>query len=291
MLKHTGFLAAAALILALAIPGKPLSPSGSWLVDARHSDAQLSTDGTTDFGKTKLNITIGFARVNGTVKLDSSDSAKSAFDFRMYPASSMAPPIDEEGKVKIEWFASHANNTLVCFHSKGAKQTADGRLQTTGTLVLTRVDRNVELTPSEAYAGPVYGQPMIHRLTHEATFVFDFPAAGGQKDGAILASGSTKVVREDFPPLLKTVIATYWPPVVQDRNCQAPSAVGEDYRGAPCTGTFLMSPALPEAPHGANAEDYPGPANFNAVVGERLNIFVHMRLTPGGSGAQAPAGN
>ncbi|MGH9712167.1 MAG: hypothetical protein ACRD5M_02590 [Candidatus Acidiferrales bacterium] len=293
MIKHVALITAAvAAIVTVAIPGKPVSPSGSWVVDARHSDAQLSTDGTTDFGKAKLNVTVGFARVNGTVKLDSSDSAKSAFDFRMYPASAMAPVIDEEGKVKIEWFANHANNTLICFHSKGAQQTGEGRLRTTGTLVLTRVDRNVELTPSEGYTGPVYGPPMIHRLTHEATFVFGFPAAGGsgQKDGAIMASGSTKVVREDFPQLLKTVIATYWPPVVQDRKCETPSSVGEDYSGTPCTGTFLMTQPLPEAPHGANAEDYPGPANFNSVVGQQLTIFVHMRLTPAGSGAKAPAG-
>ena len=290
MFKHVALLAAAAVIFALATPGRPASTSGSWVVDARHSAAQLSTDGTTDFGKTKLNITVGFARVNGTVKLDSSDSAKSAFDFRMYPASAMDPSIDEEGKVRIEWFANHANNTLVCFHSKGSQQTADGRLRTTGTLVVTRVDRNVELTPNEAYAGPVYGSPIIHRTSREATFIFD-PLASGQKDGGISASGSTKVIREDFPQLLKTVIGTYWPPVVQDKNCQTPAGAGEDYSGFPCTGTFLMTPALPSAPHATSGEDYPGPANFNAIVGEHLTIFVHMHLTPSGAGGQSPAGN
>jgi polyisoprenoid-binding protein YceI len=141
----------------LSLSGKPLSPAGSWQVDGRHSDARLSTDDTTDFGKTKVNFTIGFTRVNGVVKLDAAAPTNSAFDFRMYPAGSMAPPIDEEGKVRIEWFANHANSTLMCFHSKGASPAADGRLQTTGNLVLTRVDRNVELTPSEASAGPVYG--------------------------------------------------------------------------------------------------------------------------------------
>lgn len=291
MFKHVALLAAVAVILASSISGEPLSPTGSWQVDARHSDAQLSTDGTTNFGKTKTTLTIGFARVNGTVKLDSADSANSAFDFRMYPACSMAPPIEEgTGKVKIEWFTKHANNTVVCFHSKGTRPTADGRLQTTGTLTLTRVDRNVEVTPSEAYAGPVYGPPMVHRVSHEATFVFDLPAAGGsgQNDGAILASGSTKVIGEDFPQLLKTVIATYWPPVVQDENCRAPAA-GEAYSGPQCTGTFLEAPAVPEMPRTGNEEDYPGPANFNAVVGNQLTILVHMRLTPISSGTQLGA--
>jgi polyisoprenoid-binding protein YceI len=280
MFKRIVLLAAAAT-LPLAFHGKAMSTSGSWRLDASHSDAQISTDGTTDFGKTKIAITVGFARVNGSVKLDSSDPANSTFDFRMYPAGSMAPPIDEEGKVRIDWFANYANSTLVCFHSKGTRQTADGRLQTTGNLVLTRVDRNVQLDPNEAYAGPVYGPPMIHRVVREATFVFDPPTAKGE---AFQTTGSTNVVREDFPQLLKAVIGTYWPPVVQDKNCQVPNP-NEAYSGAQCTGKFLMTPALPEAPHADNAEDYPGPSNFNAVVGERLTILVHMRLTPSGSGA------
>jgi polyisoprenoid-binding protein YceI len=282
MIKYT-VLAAAALILAMAVPRKPVATTGSWQVDASHSDAQLSTDGTTDFGKTKINFAIGLARVNGTVKLDESSSANSAFDFRMYPASSMAPPIDEEGKVRLEWFTHHANSTLICFHSKGAQKTADGRLQTAGNLILTRVDRNVELTPNEAYAGPVYGPPIIHRLIREATFVFDSPTAAG---AAFQTSGSTKVSREDFPQLLTAVIGTYWPPVVQDRDCKVPAA-SEAYSGAQCTGTFLMTPGLPEAPRAANAEDSPGPANFNSVVGSHLTIQVHMRLKPSNSGAAA----
>jgi len=285
MLKQTVLFAAIVVlaILALANPGRSISPAfatGSWVVDGGHSDAQYIADGTTDFGKTKMTFTIGFARVAGVVKLDNSESANSSFDFTTYPATSMAPPMNEEGRVKTQWLVTHANHTLVCFHSKGVKQTADGRLQTTGNLVLTRVDRNVELTPNEAYAGPVYGPPMIHRIIREATFVFDPPTAGG---GAFQSSGSTKVVREDFPQLLKAVIGTYWPPVVQDKNCQVPAA-SEAYSGAQCTGTFLMSPPLPEAPHAANEEDSPGPSNFNAVVGEHLTILVHMRLKPSGSG-------
>ena len=296
MLKHTVPFAAAVVlsILALAIPGRtisPASPAGSWLVDDHHSDARLATDGTTDFGKTKMTFTLGFARVNGTVRLDGNDPANSAFDFRLYPAMSMAPTIDEQGKVKIEWFTHYANNTLVCFHSKGTQQTADGRLQTKGNLTLTRVDRNVELTPSEAYAGPVYGTPMIHRIEREATFVFDFPAAAagsGQKDGGIQASGTTVVVREDFPQLLKAVMATYWPPLVQDENCQA-SAPSEAYRGAQCTGTFLRSMMLPEAPQAGSGEDYPGPGNFNTAVGNQLTILVHMQLKP--NATQRATGN
>src|ERR1700732_3065603 len=110
MLKFAA-LSAAALMVAVAVSRNPAPTTGSWQVDASHSDAQLSTDGTTDFGKTKLTFAVGLARVNGTVNLDESNSANSAFDFRMYPASSMTPPIDEEGKVRLEWFTHYANNT------------------------------------------------------------------------------------------------------------------------------------------------------------------------------------
>jgi hypothetical protein len=114
----------------------------------------------------------------------------------------------------------------------------------------------------------------------------------GQKndavDGEILTSGSTNVITEDFPQLFKTVVSTYWPPVVQDENCQMPSAVGEDYSGPHCTGTFLHAPGLPEEAR-TTGEDYPGsPNNFSAVVGNRLVISVHMRLKP--VAPQTPAG-
>jgi polyisoprenoid-binding protein YceI len=290
MLKQTVSAAALAAILAFAIPGRPVSTAGSWQVDPKHSDAQLLTDATTNYGKTKLTFTIGFTRVNGTVKLDNSDPANSAFDFRMYPATSMAPPINEEGKVKAQWFANLANHTLVCFHSKGFTATGNGGLRTTGNLILTRVDRNVDVTPNEAYAGPVYGPPVIHRVSHPATFVFDFPDTAGkkaQKDGSILATGSTNVVGEDFPQLLKAVVGTYWPPVVQDMNCNNAADVNEAYAGQKCTGTMLQAPGLPDEPRTTVGEDFPAPSDFNSILGEKLNIVVHMRLAQVGAGAAA----
>jgi polyisoprenoid-binding protein YceI len=288
MLKQTVSAAALTAVLALAIPGRPVAPAGSWQVDAKHSDAQLLTDGATNYGKTKMTFTIGFTRVNGAVKLDNADPANSTFDFRMYPATSMAPPIDEQGRVKSQWFANLANQTLVCFHSKGVTPTADGQLRTTGSLILTRVDRNVDVTPSEAYAGPVYGPPVIHRVPHNATFVFDFPdSKNAMKDGAIVATGSTNVVGEDFPQLLKAVVGTYWPPVVQDLNCNKPTGVGEAYEGVKCSGTMLHAPGLPDEPQATVGEDYPAPSDFNSVLGEHLTIVVHMRLTQKGSGGPA----
>jgi polyisoprenoid-binding protein YceI len=296
MLKKIAVLAAA-VILALAVLGlgfapKPASMAGSWQVDSRHSAAQLITDGTTDYGKTKTDFTLGFGRVNGNMKIDDTDPAKSNIVFAFYPASAMSPIIAEDGKFLSEWLSNQANNTLVCFHSKTVQRTADGKLQATGELAVTRVDRNVDATPSEAYSGPVYGPPMIHRVAREATFTFDFPPADGkeQKDGGTLASASYNLSRENFPQLVKAVVATYWPPVVEDENCQAPSGVSEDYRGFRCTGMFMEAAGLPPAP-GVAGEDYSGTAsNFNAVVGNHLNIMLHMRLMAKASGERAAGG-
>ena len=295
MSKHVAVFAVA-VVFALGILAigakKPASLAGSWQVDSHHSDAHLTTDGTTDYGKTKINIALGVGRVNGVLILDDGDPSKSTVDLHIYPATSMSPSMDDDGKLfRSRWLADQANHTLVCFHSKQVVRTSDGRLQTTGDLTIVRVDRNVELTPSEAYAGPVYGPPIIHRVSRQATFVFDAPADGsGQKDGGIEASASTKVFREDFPQLVKTVVTAYWPPVVQDENCRVP-APSEAYSGAKCTGTFLQTPSLPEPPHAAGGEDVGSTQNFNALVGERLNIAVHMRLVPRGSGQAMAGGN
>jgi hypothetical protein len=251
------------------------------------------TDATTNYGKTKINFAIGVARVTGRVKLDKDNLAQSSFDITMYPATSGTPPIGEDGKIRSQWLSNLANHTLVCFHSKGTSQTPDGRLRTTGTLVLTRVDRNVEFQPGEAYSGPVYGPPMVHRISEETTFVFDSPAEkSDSKNTESVISGSTKVITEDFPQLFKAVRATYWPPVVQDEKCQAPSANSEDFSGPHCTGTFINAPGLPQEPRAPLGEDYSGTdSGFNTIVGNQLTIVVHLHLQPLKSEGRADAGN
>ena len=285
MSKRTAVFALAATValgvLALGAK-KPTSLAGSWSVDERHSDAQIITDGTTDYGKTKIDITLGFGRVMGGLKVDEADPTLSRVDLHIFPATSGTEPIEEDGNFRSRWLANRANQTMLCFHSKNVTRTADGRLQTTGDLTLVRVDRNVEIpAPSEAYYGPVYGPPMINRVTHQATLVLDVPADGSAlKDGEIQASASAKVFREDFPQLVKAVLNTYWPPLVQDEKCSVP-APSEAYSGAKCTGTYMQGPSLPEDPGTHIGEDYPGPQNFNAQVGQRLSLVVHMRLKPG----------
>jgi len=288
MIKYAALIATV-VIIALAVPGKPVTPSGNWKVDARHSDVQLSTDGTTNFGKSKTTFTIGFARAMGTVKVDASKPANSEFHVDFYPSTSMDPTIDHDGKVNIAWFQNQANNEMICFHSQSVEQTADGRLKATGSLGLMRVDRNVELTASEAYSGPVYGAPIFHHVTRTATFIFDAPAVAskGPNKGSLETAASYSMAREDFPQFFRAVLATEWPAVVRDKQCQAAGA-GEAYAGAVCTGTFLL-PSFPLGPAASAGEDYPGPQNYNAIVGEHMTIAAHLSLTPAGS--KASGGN
>jgi len=297
MSKLTAAFALSAIValVVLALGAKtPVSTTGAWQVDPRQSSAQLVTDGTTDYGRTKIDIPVGVGRIEGQLILDDGDPSKSRVDLHMYPATSMAPAIEEEGTFKRRWLANvsknMANQTLLCFHSKEVVRTPDGKLKTKGELTVVRVDRNVEIpAPSESYYGPVYGDPIIHRVVKETTFVFDLPGDKG-KDGGIQASAFTKVFKEDFPQLVKTVVMTYWPPVVQEENCRVPSP-SEGYYGAKCTGTFVQTPNLPEPPGTHLGEDYPGPANFNTVIGERVDIALHMHLLPKGSGTHMEGGN
>jgi polyisoprenoid-binding protein YceI len=264
-------------VLGLDAPNKPASLTGAWQVDPRHSDGELNTDATTDYGKKKINVTLGFTRVSGMLKIGDADATQSSVDLRIYPATSWTPSIDEDGKFLSPWLENLSHHTLLCFHSEKVVRTPDGRLQATGNLSVTRVDRNVEAAPGKAYAGPVYGPPVIHRASREATFVFDFPATDGNenRDNSIEAVGSTSIFREDFPQLVRAVVSTYWPLVVVQEVCK-PTDASETYSGSRCVGRFMETPGF--APQGVSDEGIGVAQNFNAIVGEHLTILVHLRL-------------
>ncbi len=279
-------LALGAIVVSVSGKTTPATVNGMWNVDAKYSSAQLITDGTTDFGKQKINFTLGFARVNGTLTYNDADLASSKLDLHMYPANSDAPILAEDGKLKAQWLANVANHTLICFHSKKIVRGPDGKLQATGDLVITRVDRNVDIEPNEAYSGPVYGPPMVHRVVRDATFVIDLSSPNGAK-GGLQAMGSTMMSRENFPELVRAAISTNWPPVVMgDEKCTDPAGGTEDYRGFRCTGTFMESTGLPPAPTRLG-EDYPGPSDYNAVVGNELTIRINLHMTPSATGMKA----
>jgi polyisoprenoid-binding protein YceI len=258
---------AMAAVLAGAFTAPSYAQEGNLKVDSDHSDASFSIDGA--MNKTNQTIHLGAARVSGTVNLDRNDLTKSTFAFTLYPAGS--PAIDPD----------LGNDTLISFQSERVSLIGEGKLLVTGNLSLTRVDRNADVTANEAYAGPVYGPPIVHRVTREASFVIAVPdpsSAEGQGSREIEASATAAMDREDFPQLLEAVLGTNWPPVVQDEECQMPASIGEDYAGAKCVGNMVQVPSLPVA-YIRNGEDYSGPDVASAQLGNNLAISVHMQLS------------
>jgi hypothetical protein len=127
---------------------------------------------------------------------------------------------------------------------------------------------------------------MIHRVSRVAAFSFDFPAGTGQKQGSIKVSGSTSMYREDFPQLVKTVIATYWPPVVQNENCQVPDPERSLQRlpGALAHSCQLLG--FPKFLMRLMAKTLVPNRISIPMVGNHLNIIVHLHLIPASSVGQ-----
>jgi polyisoprenoid-binding protein YceI len=270
---------AMAAILAGGITVPSYAQAESRKVDSDHSDARFSIDGT--IGSTNQTITLGAARVSGTINLDKDNLTESTFAFSIYPAGSRSPAIDSNGRPTSGDGSDIANYTLVSFQSERVSMTSDGNLKVTGKLTITCVEHNADLTWSEAYAGPVYGTRLVRKSTSEETFVFAVPASA-VADLQLNAKGqvwaSAKVNREDFPQLVNAVLATNWPTVVQDEQCEMPATISEDYAGASCTGNVLQGPSLPVT-YTAAGEDYPGPDVASAQLGNNLTTLVHIQLT------------
>jgi polyisoprenoid-binding protein YceI len=227
------------------------------------------------------------------VNLDGKDPVKSSLVFNIYPAGTHPPAVNPNGKLEIDGLSDVANYTLLSFHSRRARLSRDGKLELTGGLTLTHVERAATLMWSEAYAGPVYGDPIIQTVTREVTFVLETPSpADGQaqanKRTAISASATIK--EEHFPELQRSIVDTNWPPLVQNERCQMPSTVGEDYHGAVCTGTPLNI-RLSREPSLTVGEDYPGSDTLTAPRGDNVMIAVHLELTEEATRGSKNAGN
>jgi hypothetical protein len=160
---------------------------------------------------------------------------------------------------------------------------------------LTRVERTIDATPSEAYAGPVYRDPVVHTTTRKITFLFPSlsaalvsePLTSGtlQKDGMLDVSGSARIGHEDFPELLDAIQDTNWPSVVQNEHCQAAySGGGEGYSGQVCTGTLIVATQADncQATYSGGGEGYGGPI-CTPAAGNQMTIVLDLKLLSTGS--------
>jgi polyisoprenoid-binding protein YceI len=274
------FVLIAVILTSLAV----MSPaqSANWVIDSGYSHARMSVDASTNPAS---RFDLGVARVSGAAILDKRDLTKSVFAFSIYPADVRSRPIEDEGT----WTDSSNTNLTtysdISFRSTGGTLLSDGGLEVTGGLTLTHMERPSTSTVGEAYDGPVYGEPIVHSMTREATFIFKIQSTDDSKnqgDSRTEISASTQISFENFPELLSAIRNTSWPVVVEDENCQTPSTIGEDYSGISCTGT-LVEAVIPAEPPPGIGEDYHGLEASISPAGNQVSVLVHLELEPQGS--------
>jgi hypothetical protein len=255
-ITHNAGLALAWLLVLTVSFSIPAHAQETWRLDPQLSIARLSV------GSGSNALEIGLARVSGVVVVDSNDLSDPSVNLKITPDN-------EEG-------ADHAK---MSFTSKRSVMTNDGKLIVTGDLSVTRIERSVTADPNEAYAGPQFGDPVAHTDTHQIALTFADPRQLAARDGTMLLSGMTSVIREDFPLLLDAVTLDDWPTVlVNDKKCEVPPTVGEGYSGVKCSGTVIAAVSNTEVPTGVG-EGYNG---FQPAVTPDQNhatITLNLKLT------------
>lgn len=206
---------------------------------------------------------IGVTAVSGAANLDENNPDASAFDFSMA-----------------------AENSTLTFKSKHASLLHDNLWQVTGDLTISRVERSVQANPGEDYSGPVYGEPEVHAVTREATFVLamlDDPALDSHAE--IL--GSAAIGRENFPELLAGISEDNWPTLAANSDCQMPGNIGEDYAGALCRGK-LIETRNNGGTYQSIGEDYAGVESATPHINQlrivlRLSLPAHSMIARAGN--------
>jgi hypothetical protein len=274
------FASAAFFITSLALA------SDTWVLDSSGSNARLFQGSSANSDS----VNTGVARVTGKVKIDANDLGTSFFDLSIYPADeNWGKVLSPEGALPAGYVPESTDQTLLTFKSTRILRTGNGKLEVIGDLTLTRVERTVTATPTEAYAGPVYGDPVIHNVTREITFLFPSVSAARfsesltpavqQTRGVLEVVAAARVDREEFPELLSAIKETNWPPVVQNKDCHMPSTVGEDYSGAVCTGTVIAASQADncQATYSGGGEGYSGPV-CTPAAGNQTTIVLDLKF-------------
>ena len=232
-------------------------------------------------------VNTGVARVTGRVELDADDLDHSILDLNIYPADEeWGHALNPEGGLLTGYVPDASDHTLLTFKSKHILRTENNELEVIGDLTLSRVERIVTATPSEAYAGPVYGDPVIHADMREVSFLFPSVSAASlsipltpaapQNYGHALV-GSTGIDREDFPGLAAGIIDPNWPTVVKNKVCFTPSTGREDYSGTLCTGTVIAAIGDNNCRPAGVGEAYSGPL-CTPATGNQTTIILNLKF-------------
>jgi polyisoprenoid-binding protein YceI len=206
-----------------------------WRIDPEHSTARLFLASSKS---PQVNVNVGVARMSGIVGDIGGDPSESVFDFTIYPADETAPT-SSNGKGSEQNAPLAEAHTVITFKSEHVVPIGGGAFRVTGELAVTYIERSATYDPTAAYAGPVYGPPVVHSETKEVVFEFErmgVSAARVPERGTAELSGSTVVGAHDYPELFTAVSAMDWPAFVEDEQCTWPSTVGRYFLGPVCTG-------------------------------------------------------
>ena len=285
--KVSQFALATILVAGFAAPA--LAQNTNWKLDSEHSAGRLSISSTAG---PNAGFAAGIARLKGSVRLNGGSPAHSWFDFTIYPEDQGPSSINEDGSLNAAEFSNVPRSTVINFRSKQVILTGDGDLAVTGALTLSHLERPYLVTYSEAYGGPVYGEPEVRSATREVTFVFQNVAAAEAKAGSsreLKLAGSVGIRTEDFPGLFEAVTNRNWPLVLDDTSCQEPAIIGEEYHGRGCTSTPVVVSSRPSP--GVTVEEYPGSDPATRRVRDNVKIALTLELTRVASAVAEVAGN
>jgi polyisoprenoid-binding protein YceI len=286
--KVTQFVLATMLAAGFAAPA--FAQNTNWKLNSDHSTGRLYLSSTADPNAT---FDVGIARVKGSAGLDARSLTNSWFDFTIYPADEGLASINEDGSVNAAEFSNVRRSTVINFRSKQVTLTGDGNLAVSGDLTLSHLVRPYLITYSETYGGPVYGEPEVRSATREVTFVFQNVAAAEAKAGGsrkLKLAASVGIKTEDFPGLFEALTNANWPVVLEDKSCQEPAIIGEEYHGTGCTSTPVVVSSRP-SPSVTVVGDYPGPDLATPRVRENVKISLTLELNRNASAAAEASGN
>lgn len=259
--------------------------SDTWILDSRRSNARLCQGSRANSDAVNPDV----ARVTGKVKLDANDLDASFFELSFYPTNEdWRHALSPEGTLPPGCVAKSTDQTQLKFKSTRILRIGNGQLAVIGDLTLTRVERTVIATATEDYAGPVYGDPVIHNETREITFLFPSARAAHvsrpstsampQKRAVLEIVGSARVDHDEFPELLSAIKETDRPTVVRNKDCHMPSTVGEADNGALCTGTLVEANRDDNCDVPASAgEDYGG-APSTPATNNQTTIVLDLKF-------------
>jgi polyisoprenoid-binding protein YceI len=245
-------------------------------IDSGHSTASL----TVYSASSGNSWNVGIAKVSGMLHWDAKEVTNSVFDFSIYPARQGTRLLNPDGNIRSYTSANLSRYTVMTFRSGHTEVDASGKLQVHGVLAVTHVEREANITWSNAYKGPDYGEPVLHSTAGEVVFTIENSSSAVRLSPAkAKISGFATLDRKDFPGLRIAMVDAIWPIVVEDENCEmpAPKPSLRDYQGAICTGDPIEVTPISQSPQRFGI-DYPGPDEVTAPAADRATIVLRLKL-------------